>query len=153
MIQELVALAREIIDSNRYMTLGTADESGLPWTTPVWFATEDYRQFVWVSRSEARHSRNLAARPQLSIVIFDSQVPVGSAKAVYMSAIAKQLTDAELDRGLAIFNGRSEAQGLTPWTLEKVSGSAEFRLYRADALEHFVLGARDQRLPVNPVSV
>jgi hypothetical protein len=27
------------------MALGTADESGRLWVSPVWFASEDYRQF------------------------------------------------------------------------------------------------------------
>ena len=151
-MEQLGAQAKAVIASNRYMTLGTADESGLPWVTPVWFASEDHREFFWVSRPEARHSRNLAVRPQLSIVIFDSQVPVGSAKAVYMSAVAEQATDADLDRGIAIFSGRSEAQGLRPWRQEDVSPSAHLRLYRADVSEHFVLGPGDRRLPFSPVS-
>ncbi|HWM22686.1 MAG TPA: pyridoxamine 5'-phosphate oxidase family protein, partial [Ilumatobacteraceae bacterium] len=62
---ELTAQARAILDANRYMTLATADESGVPWASPVWFASADYRAFFWVSAPGARHSRNLAARPQV----------------------------------------------------------------------------------------
>jgi predicted pyridoxine 5'-phosphate oxidase superfamily flavin-nucleotide-binding protein len=29
------ALARAVIDANLYMVLGTADEDGRPWVTPV----------------------------------------------------------------------------------------------------------------------
>jgi nitroimidazol reductase NimA-like FMN-containing flavoprotein (pyridoxamine 5'-phosphate oxidase superfamily) len=61
---ELRAIARTIIDSSRYMTLGTADETGLPWVSPVWYAPAEYRQFFWVSSPEARHSRNLMTRPR-----------------------------------------------------------------------------------------
>jgi pyridoxine/pyridoxamine 5'-phosphate oxidase len=150
--QELGAQAREIVDSNRYMVLGTADANGLPWVTPVWFATEDYRAFLWVSRPEARHSLNLAARPELSIVVFDSQVPVGGAKAVYMSGVADEVTGAEIDPGIGIFSRESEAQGLPRWTRENVVESAPLRLYRADVAENFVLGPGDRRLPVSPVS-
>ncbi|MGH2983761.1 MAG: pyridoxamine 5'-phosphate oxidase family protein [Solirubrobacterales bacterium] len=39
-MEELDAVARAIIDSNLYMTLGTADQSGRPWVSPVYFATE-----------------------------------------------------------------------------------------------------------------
>jgi nitroimidazol reductase NimA-like FMN-containing flavoprotein (pyridoxamine 5'-phosphate oxidase superfamily) len=74
---DLSAIARTIIDSNDYMVLATADESGLPWASPVWYAPEEYRELFWVSSPEARHSRNLAARPELAIVIFDSTVAVG----------------------------------------------------------------------------
>src|SRR5439155_25601518 len=76
--QDAGAVARQIIDSNSYMTLGTADESGLPWVSPVWYAPSKYREFFWVSNPDARHSRNLVARPQLSIVIFESRAPEGS---------------------------------------------------------------------------
>jgi nitroimidazol reductase NimA-like FMN-containing flavoprotein (pyridoxamine 5'-phosphate oxidase superfamily) len=146
--QEHPAGAKTIIDSNRYMTLGTADEDGLPWVSPVWFATEDYRKFLWVSSPEARHSRNLVVRRQVSIVIFDSQVAVGGAQAVYVSAVADELSSDELERGIALFSRRSEAQGLRPWTPADVQPPARHRLYRATAAELFVLGPADERLPV-----
>ena len=60
---DLRALLTTIVDANRYMTLATADETERPWASPVWFATADYRELFWVSKPEARHSRNLAVRP------------------------------------------------------------------------------------------
>src|SRR5262249_40221170 len=42
-------LAQTIIDSNRYMVLGTADQAGHPLVTAVWFSSEDYTRFRWVS--------------------------------------------------------------------------------------------------------
>jgi Pyridoxamine 5'-phosphate oxidase len=47
------ALACSIIDSSLYMVIATADESGRPWASPVYFAVEDYRNFYWVSSLEA----------------------------------------------------------------------------------------------------
>jgi Pyridoxamine 5'-phosphate oxidase len=75
---DLPALARSTIDSNRYMTLGTADRDGLPWVSPVWYASVDYREFFpgCPPSTRERHSRNVMERPEVSIVIFDSQVPV-----------------------------------------------------------------------------
>ena len=73
-------MARAIIDGNRYMVLGTADEGGRPWVSPVYYALSGYSQLYWVSSPEARHSRNLAAHPDLSIVVFDSQAPVGEGR-------------------------------------------------------------------------
>ena len=86
MTPELADVARSVIDANRYMALGTADGAGNPWVSPVWFASEDYRNFHWVSSPDAKHSRNLAAHPEVAIAIFDSSVPVGGAQAVYMKA-------------------------------------------------------------------
>ena len=133
-------MAREIIESNRYMVLGTADEAGTPWVTPVWYAQSDFREFIWVSSPDRRHSRNVIARPEVSIVIFDSQVAVGSARAVYMSAAAEEVTGDELERGLAFFYAATQAQGLTRrWELEDVRAPGPYRLYRAAVSQHWVL--------------
>jgi len=140
--------ARAVIDANHYMTLGTADDSGHPWVTPVWFAPADYREFFWVSSPAARHSRNIAIRSAVSIVIFDSQVPVGSAAAVYMTAVAHELTGAAQERGLEVFARESEAQGLSVWGMADVTAPARHRLYRAAVTEQWVLDPHDERLPV-----
>jgi nitroimidazol reductase NimA-like FMN-containing flavoprotein (pyridoxamine 5'-phosphate oxidase superfamily) len=133
-------MARAIIASSRYMVLGTADEDGVPWVTPVWFAHSDHRRFIWVSSPERRHSRNVRARPEVSIVIFDSRVEVGSARAVYMSARAEELSGAELERDVAFFDSASQAQGLTRrWALDDMLAPAPYRLYRATVSQHSVL--------------
>ena len=150
-LQHLGAVARAIVDSNLYMTLATADGAGRPWASPVWYAAADYQEFYWVSSPEARHSRNLAARPELSIVIFDSTVSVGAGQAVYVSAVAGELTGADLDRGIGIFSRASVAGGAGEWGSEDVRPSAPYRLYRAIASEHWVLDPvdhPDRRIPV-----
>lgn len=133
-------MARGIIESNRYMVLGTADEDGVPWVTPVWFAHADHRRFIWVSSPERRHSRNVGARPEVSIVIFDSRVAVGSARAVYMAARAQELSGTELERDVAFLDAASQAQGLTRrWALEDMLAPAPYRLYRATVSRHWVV--------------
>lgn len=133
-------MARGIIESNRYMVLGTAGENGVPWVTPVWYAQSDYRRFIWVSSPERRHSRNVRVRPEVSIVIFDSQVAVGSARAVYMSASARELSGTDLERDVAFFDTASQAQAPTRrWALEHVQGPASCRLYQATVSQHWVL--------------
>jgi nitroimidazol reductase NimA-like FMN-containing flavoprotein (pyridoxamine 5'-phosphate oxidase superfamily) len=147
--QKFGAIARAIIDSNRYMTLGTANASGVPWVSPVWYAAAEYRRFFWVSSPEARHSRNLAARPQVSIVIFDTQAAIGAGQGVYMSGLAEELTGHELERAIAIFSRRSEAQGGRPWSPEDVRPPARHRLYCIVVSEHFVLTDGDERTQVS----
>jgi nitroimidazol reductase NimA-like FMN-containing flavoprotein (pyridoxamine 5'-phosphate oxidase superfamily) len=104
---DLAIVVEKIIDSNRYMTLATADDHGRPWASPVWFAHADYTDFFWVSRPDARHSRNLASRPELAIVVFDSTVPVGGGQAVYVEARAEELSGAVRDKAIAIYSRRS----------------------------------------------
>jgi uncharacterized protein YhbP (UPF0306 family) len=146
--QQLEAVARNLIDSNLYMTLGTADEDGRPWATPVYYAPAGYAEFHWVSAPDARHSRNVAARPEVSIVIFDSRTPINTGQAVYVSAVASELTGDDLDRGIEVFSRRSQAHGASEWTRSDVRSPARLRLYCATASEHFVLGEHDQRIPV-----
>jgi predicted pyridoxine 5'-phosphate oxidase superfamily flavin-nucleotide-binding protein len=149
MIAEVDAAARGVIDANRYMTLGTADASGRPWVSPVWYATDGYGTFLWVSAPGTRHSRNLAERPQLSIVIFDSTVVVGEALAVYMTGVAKQLTDAaEVQQGIDVYSRASLADGAGAWSATDVTGPADRHLYRATVSECF-LGQSDRRTPVS----
>ncbi|HEX7004413.1 MAG TPA: pyridoxamine 5'-phosphate oxidase family protein [Trueperaceae bacterium] len=143
--QDLAAIARSIVDANRFMALATADASGTPWASPVWYAPLSYREYVWVSRPATRHSRNLTERPQVAIAIYDSHRP-GSWSAVYMTAVAEQLEPG--DAALEAFNRRSEAQGLRAWSRAELVPPGEFRLYRATATEQFVLDDHDARLPV-----
>jgi hypothetical protein len=147
-VEDLNATARRLIDGAMYMTLATADDDGRPWASPVWFAPAGYVEFLWVSDPEARHSRNLATRPQVAIVIFDSTVRIGAAEAVYVEAVAEQLSGIELERAIAIFSARSTAVGAREWTLADVSTPARLRLYRAAASATFVLGPNDRRVPV-----
>jgi Pyridoxamine 5'-phosphate oxidase len=141
---------RRVIDANLYMTLGTADEVGSPWATPVYFAHADYREFVWVSKPGARHSQNIAARPQIGIVVFDSHAPIGTGGGVYMAATAEQLLGDDRVAALEVFSARAVAHGGEAFALEEVEEPARLRLYRATATEHWVLDDRDLRQPVSP---
>ena len=134
----------EIIAANRYMVLSTADADGVPWVSPVWFATDDGRVFYWVSDPNARHSHNIAARPEIAIVIFDSTVTPGDAAAVYMEARAEHVG---VD-GIDVFDRACEAQGIPTWGVERVTAPAKHRLYRAVAGEQTMLGPGDRRIPL-----
>jgi nitroimidazol reductase NimA-like FMN-containing flavoprotein (pyridoxamine 5'-phosphate oxidase superfamily) len=134
----------DIIATNRYMTLATADADGVPWASPVWFATEDERIFYWVSDPNARHSRNIVKRPEIALVIFDSTVAPGDARAVYVAARAEQVAPDEIP----VFERVSAAQGLKVWTEADVSPPAKHRLYRATATERYTLRDDvDERAP------
>ena len=114
MAAELADVARSVIDTNRYMALGTAAAAGHLWVSPVWVASEDDRTFHWVSSPDARHSRNLAARPVVAIASLDSWVPVGGAQAVSRKGVARQLTGADLDQGLEVLTVWPDGTSVAP---------------------------------------
>jgi pyridoxine/pyridoxamine 5'-phosphate oxidase len=131
------------------MTLATADRNGRPWVSPVWFASVDHCEFFWVSSPDARHSRNIAARPDIAIVVFDSNQEPGAGQAVYLSAIAERVPETDLDRAIAIYSDLSERQGLPAWIRDDVVPPARHGLYRAAATEHFVLTDTDERFLID----
>ena len=148
---DLEGIARAVIDVNLYMTLGTAGEDGHPWVTPVYYSVEGYTDFYWVSSPESVHSRNVAARSQVSIVIFNSQTPIGTAgspvdggdasttQVVYMSGIAGEVTGTDVSHGIDVFSRGSRLRGAGEWTPEKVQPPSHLRLYRATATQQFIL--------------
>jgi nitroimidazol reductase NimA-like FMN-containing flavoprotein (pyridoxamine 5'-phosphate oxidase superfamily) len=142
---------RDIVEANRYLVLATADATGRPWSTPVYFAHTDCTEFVWVSSPDAAHSRNIAVRPEVGVVIFDSHVPIGAGQGVYLSTTAELLDGAGAARAIETFSRRSVAHGGYEWTTDDVRPGAGLRLYRAVADSHWLLakdGKPDHRVPV-----
>jgi Pyridoxamine 5'-phosphate oxidase len=142
---------RDIVEASRYLVLATADAAGRPWSSPVYFAHIGFTEFFWVSSPEVTHSRNIAVRPEVGIVVFDSHVAIGAGQGVYMSAVAKLLEGGEIARGIEAFSGRSVAHGGREWASRDVRAGAGVRLYRATADSHWILakdGQPDHRIPV-----
>jgi general stress protein 26 len=148
---EPIQLARSIIDEIAYMTIASADADGIPWASPVWFAHDRYSEFIWISRPDTRHSQNIAARPGISIVIFDSRTPIDTGRGIYIEATAEQVTDdADVERLAAIFSEQSVAQGGSELTAEEIREPAHLRPYRASVDRAFV-GVDDRRTEVRLV--
>ena len=140
-----------IIEASRYLVLATADAAGRPWSSPVYFAHIGFSEFFWVSSPDVTHSRNIAVRPEVGIVVFDSQVPIGAGQGVYMSAVAELLEGGQTVQGIEAFSRRSVAHGGREWTSADVRPGAGLRLYRATAASHWILakdGRPDHRIPV-----
>jgi pyridoxine/pyridoxamine 5'-phosphate oxidase len=145
-----VTLARQLIDEARYMVLATADLSGQPWASPVYFAHRDYRDFFWISEPDATHSVNLRDRREVGIVIFDSTVPINTGQGVYVGGVAQELPAHETAEGLEIFSQRSVGHGGEALADEDVRPPARHRLFQATAEAVYVLDEHDHRVEVRP---
>jgi nitroimidazol reductase NimA-like FMN-containing flavoprotein (pyridoxamine 5'-phosphate oxidase superfamily) len=145
--------ARDIIEASRYLVLATADATGRPWSSPVYFAHIGFTEFYWVSSPEVTHSCNIAVRPEVGIAVFDSHAEIGTGQGVYMSAAATLLEDDETAHGIEAFSRRSVAHGGHAWASGDVRPGAGLRLYRATADSLWILakdGQPDHRIPVPP---
>ena len=140
--------ARSLVAENSYLTLATAGADGVPWACPVWFAARDLDVFVWASKPGARHSRNIAENPRVSLVVFDSSRPPGEGSAFYVAAAAELVDESAFADALVIYNARSVERGLEEWDPARLREPARHRLYRALALESFVLDDHDERIKV-----
>ncbi|HEX3563458.1 MAG TPA: pyridoxamine 5'-phosphate oxidase family protein [Solirubrobacterales bacterium] len=147
--QEHEAGAREIIDGSLYMVVATADLSGQPWASPVYYAHSGYREFFWISQPDATHSVNLRDRREVGIVIFDSTVPVNTGQGVYISGVAQEVPAHEAAEGIEILSQRSLGHGGVELGAEDVSPPARHRLYQATAEAVYVLDEHDHRVEVN----
>ncbi|MET7401940.1 pyridoxamine 5'-phosphate oxidase family protein [Dactylosporangium sp. NPDC005572] len=138
-MQPDVTMARTILDDNRYVVLGTADEHGTPWVSPVFYTLDGYGELLWISDPQARHSRNIAVRSEVSLVVFDSRVGVGDARAVYLEGRAEELTGAAIDPAASRYNAEAVRKGGQEIGFAELHEGGAFRLYRAEISAHWVL--------------
>jgi len=137
-MDELARMARDVIDSNRYLVLGTSEDDGRPRVSPVYYSHVGYQEFYWVSSPEAQHSRNVEARGDVSFVIFNSTLlPTQGNQAVYVDASAVRVAEGDLpeqcERAFA-----TVGPGTRAFSPEELSGDGDIRLYRATATRHQV---------------
>lgn len=130
--RDLAEMARGVIDTNRYLTLGTTEPDLRPRVSPVYFTHVGYRTFYWVSSPEAHHSANLSVRPDVAIVIYDSSVPIGYGRAVYVGARASVVAEDDLAHECDMAFARV-SDGAKRFQLHELTVEAALRLYRARA--------------------
>lgn len=146
-VTDLREHAHSLLERTAYLTLGTVDPDGRPWTSPVYFAADGLDAFYWTSTPNSRHSRNLAAHPAVSLVVFDSTVEPFHGRALYAEGTAGELTAEEIGVGLGSYprrDGRGDGTGLCE---QDVTGASAWRLYRATASAVWVLCPREPRRP------
>ena len=126
----LVSRAKEIIARNQYLTLATAGADGAPWVSPVYAAFDEAYCFLWNSKPDARHSRNIIENGgRVAWVIFDSGAKEGGGEGVYFEGRAYALGEgAELDAALPVYYAR---KGKPAKPAADFLGASPRRMYKA----------------------
>jgi Pyridoxamine 5'-phosphate oxidase len=151
-------MARRVIDANHYMVLGTLDPDGAARLSPVYYTPARYTDFYWASSPETHHSRNVAERPAVQIVIFDSTAAVGDGEAVYLDATARRVEDDELEALVPeAFRTTAGARHFEPDELR--DGPLRLYVARASSCEVHIAGSHpvhgrgvDSRQPADPTA-
>lgn len=128
--------AREIIESNIYMTIATAAKDGKPWISPVFFAYDRNYTLYWVSNKDSLHSRLIRENPKVAIVIFDSRAPEGEGDGVYLEAKAEEVKDeTEITDAMEILNKRVTKDEFRVKKIGEVTDQGVWRIYKATPLK------------------
>lgn len=96
--------ARQLVESilrrNRYLVLATAGSDG-PWLAPLEYMIDDDLNFYVFSTDDSRHVRDLDARPEVAVAVFEHEQeeygPTASftLNGVQLEAIARRVPPAE----------------------------------------------------------
>lgn len=127
----------EIAGALNYFVLATADRDGTPWATPAYFRSDEAGDLYWVSSPQSRHSLNIADRDAVSATIFDSTVPIGSARACYLTGRAAQVETDEIPTALQILNRDMADDRLL--VDSEVRGEGALRIYRLRVQQRWIL--------------
>lgn len=123
--------AREVLDSIRYVVLASFDPNGHPRASPVYFVPYGYRRLYWVSNPDSQHSHNLRRDPRVGAVVFDSTVPPGQGRAVYLTGTAHEIPSTELGQHLSVAFD-PEGRGGRRFSAGELCGEADLRLWVLD---------------------
>lgn len=96
-------LAREIIEKNQYMTIGTADSDGNPWVSPVVYAYDNRWNFYFVSIPDSKHCTNIKKNNKVALAIFDSRQLLGEGVGLQTEGEARVLNAVESLQAAAVY--------------------------------------------------
>jgi nitroimidazol reductase NimA-like FMN-containing flavoprotein (pyridoxamine 5'-phosphate oxidase superfamily) len=85
--------AADIIQKTIYAAVATSSAYGTPWNSPVYIVYDEALNFYWASDTASQHSRNMHENPSVFLVIFDSSVPWGEGKGIFIQATATEVDD------------------------------------------------------------
>ena len=99
--------AKAIIAKIMYITIATVSKDGKPWNVPVYSAYDEKFNFFWNSWKENEHSQNIRSSNNIFLAIYDSTMPEGTGKGVYVKAKAYELDDPkEIEHAVKYIYGR-----------------------------------------------
>lgn len=128
-MDEATSEARRLIEQSDHMTVATADASGKPWSTPVFYAQDEAYNLYWVSSKSALHSANIRARAEVAITIYRLG---DTTEGVYVDAEALELGDEEeIRRATVLLNQKDQSAKFRVQGVEDVTGDAAWRIYKA----------------------
>jgi nitroimidazol reductase NimA-like FMN-containing flavoprotein (pyridoxamine 5'-phosphate oxidase superfamily) len=127
---------RCLIEDGKHMIVASADESGKPRVSPVFYSYDEEGALYWASSKNSRHSANIRVRPEIDLVIFTVD---GDTDALYIEAEARELNDeTEVAAATKIMQSRDQPERWRIKELANVTGGAAWRIYKATPKRRFL---------------
>ncbi len=127
-----VEKAKQILEDNIYCVVASSTKDGKPWISPVFYGYDEDYNIYWISDKDAKHSDIIRNNPQVSIAIFNSQLPEGKADCVYIQAIVEEINDSdEAEKAVKIRDSRAKVEEFKVKNINEVVGDGQWRVYKA----------------------
>jgi putative heme iron utilization protein len=138
---EVIARARQILESTIYASLSTSSPDGLPWASPVFFTYDSACNLYWASTMVAQHSQNLYANQgRAAIAIYSTHHDEGKGQGIYLSGTAAEVGAEDVERVIPLLMKRA-ANGQQRSPADYLFTSPR-RLYRFQPQAIWVTGER-----------
>ena len=137
-----VQRTHQIIRENLYMVIATASKTGMPWISPVYFASDSKLNFYWSSSKNSMHSRLINKNKNVAVVVFNSAAAEGTGNAVYMTGKASEVSGKEIQHGLNLLYNRTgkTSKYFKNMTSSDYTGSSPVRIYKFVPRKFWMLG-------------
>lgn len=95
----------KLLQAVPYVCIASVGPDGQPWNAPVWGCFDDELNLYWASWPKSQHSLNIAQRPDIFVVVYDSGAKREEGSGLYLKMTAKVLTGrAEIAKARQIRN-------------------------------------------------
>lgn len=109
-------LAREIVEKNQYMTIGSSNSDGTAWVSPVAYAYDKDWNFYFASIDSSKHCQNLLKNNIVSVAIFDSCQKWGYGIGLQIEGGVTKVGLSEIPKAIKIYFSRK-------WPYGEITGS------------------------------
>ncbi len=124
--------AKQILEDNIYCVVASSTKDGMPWISPVFYGYDENYNIYWISDKDAKHSDIIRNNPQVSIAIFNSQLPEGKADCVYIQARVEEISDPDMaEKAVKIRDSRAKVEEFKVKNVKEVVGDGQWRVYKA----------------------
>lgn len=94
----IIKMAGEIIKTNHFLSLATADKEGNVWSTPLSYSWDEECNFYFTTTMDSKHINNIRVNPYVSFSIFDSTRRVSDIDGLQIAGIVGEVERDKLEK-------------------------------------------------------